>query len=422
MNPNENNPMSPTDMSGTGGSSSIPGAVDFTDAGMSGAEMGGLSTQDSLASAQDSLTSAGQAAVAPTGAPELGQLGADDPSASMIRPDQPLTPAAPVPGSIGSVTSVPPLPSQDDLPDTPASTTSPFNGAPAASNPAPAAPVVSSNMPAMGTASGEKEAEKPYYNPFAQPSTPPAAPNFSSAGASNNAPSSSTNVPPALRPQTEKFSEKMKAPGKKPSMVNILMLVGWAVAIVAAFLAVIFFMSWQDAEDRAKQQQIIYIDRDPVDSPVDEPTDDPTDEPADEPVAMMTCKRDNGDSLAEGLEGLASQSQEVIANYRGDNLVSVQLFNNYTFVDEAAAEAAQGYFNDLTATYNAIAAGQGVQAPSIVNELDGVSQSYSVGVNAEDLLGEFVSVYMLPSGEGGTALTDKATVREAYEVAGFSCE
>ena len=111
MNPNENNPLSPSGMGNgmSGGAtpspstqpSSIPSPVDFTNPDTYGATSS-LSMSDTLDSAKDDLTSAGQAAINPMAAtPGLSQLGADSPSASMEAPTQPLTPAAPVPGSLG---------------------------------------------------------------------------------------------------------------------------------------------------------------------------------------------------------------------------------------------------------------------------------------------------------------------------------
>ncbi len=453
MNPNDNNPMSPN-AGGFGGAdgSGVPGAegasgsmaaspmggmVDFTNPDNLNTTGGGLSANDSLASAEDSLTSAGQAAVAPAGAPELDELGRGDSSAIMDRPDQPLTPAAPVPGSIGSVTSVPPLPEKDETADTaseasgisgtnpfgigttgPGATSgasaSPLNGAPAASSPAPA-PVTSSNMPAMG---GNANDAKPYFNPFAAPATPPAAPN-ANANAAKTAPTSSMNVPAALQPQTEKFSEKLKKPAGKVSMTNILMIVGWGVAIVAAILAVIFFMNWQDAEERAKKPKIIYIDQSTGNEVT--PNPDEEDKPVEEPIALMTCEKNYGEEPVEGLENLVGRTQEMVVNYKGDAMTSIALFDNYAFVDEAAAEAAQWYFDDLKATQEAMATGLGLNLLSIKNERAGEMQEYSLGMNADEVVGDFIGTFMLNTGEDGTALTDKGSVQAAYEANGFSC-
>lgn len=417
MNPNETNPTTPTGASGGAGgasgatSSPIPAPLDLT-----GTSSSGLSMADSLASAQDNLTSAGQAANLTSNTLGVDQLGADSPSASMEMPNQPLTPAAPVPGSIGSVTSVPPLKSADNTSSfgstTPTTSAMPVMGGASTTNSATSAPTTATNSS--------------YYNPFATPSSTASATNTATTSATSSMnsmsnlnsatmPTSSTAVPPALQPQTEKFSDRLKTPKPAQGGSNakgILMIIGWALALVATILAVFFFVQWQGAEKRANEKEIVYV-------PAPEP------DGGDDVVSTITCKQDLGGEGTEGLENAVNHSRTAIINYFNEdenhNLNFVMLTDDYSFTDNAAAEAARGRFDEQAAGLAGIAEGVGV-APleSNIEVMDNVLH-YTVSGAADRLIGEHANMLLVPIGEDGVVLTDPENLQKSYEDHGFAC-
>lgn len=405
MNPNDNNPLTPSSagMGGTTSPSSAPSPIDFTNPSSLNTNTSSLSMSDSLASAQDSLTSAGQAAVAPSMAMGLDELGADKPSASMDMPNQPLTPAAPVPGSIGSVTSVPanPEPATDPLVAAASATST--------STPAPAGNVTASNMPALGAApnvgsapatSGTTPAagDKPYYNPFAPRTGAPAM--------SGATPTSSTSVPPALQPQTEKFSDRLNATKvKKHGGSSILNIIAWVLAVVGIGCSILFFIMWQDAEKRASEPKIVYIEKEPDVSAVS---------------SSLTCVREDA-GLIDGVENMVGHSQDVFAKYEDGVFQGIDLRNTYDFVDADSAEAARWYLDAQTNAYNEMAANLGVEALVIDTEVDNAVARQLITAGQGQLVGDFAGVFMVPMTEDGVANTEQGALQANLEAAGFVC-
>ncbi len=440
MNPNDNNPTSPMGSGGAmGGTSPIPSPLDFT--GGSSSSGSGLSMADSLASAQDNLTSAGQAAnTGMSAALGLDQLGANNPSATMEAPNQPLTPAAPVPGSIGSVTSVPPLKTADTTSTFGSTSTTPSMGGSfggSATSPSTSGfggtattPSTSSAMPVMGGGSASSSSStsatpassSAYYNPFATSgtSTTGISAGAGSGSTMNSNMPTSTAVPPALQPQTEKFSDRMKnaktpkMPGAKSSIGNILMIVAWALAIVATILAVFFFIQWQDAEKRAAEKQIVYV-----------PSQDP-DDPAEKRVMSIDCKQDMGTEGTEGLENVLSHDRGVVVAYNEDgepdNLKMISWVDNFTFASPEAGQAAKPHFDDVATGVVNWAGELGIpsSAATAVSVGDSVLH-YVVTMQPEQLMGEYATTVGLAPREDGTVDLNPAAVKQTYEAMGFSC-
>lgn len=197
MNPGDNNPLNNTGAGATDGGAMGSSPLDFS-APAGSSSVNGLSMADSMAAAQDNLTSAGMAAPdANSNALGLDQISSMDPAASMATSDQPLVPAAPVPGSIGSVTSVPPLTPAPDPADSTAATginpNNPFANT-TTTTIAEGAGGVGSALPTGSAADLAKASEPvPPYNPFAaQPGAMPTT--------------SSSSIPDALQPAAEKFT------------------------------------------------------------------------------------------------------------------------------------------------------------------------------------------------------------------------
>lgn len=408
MNPNENNPLTPSGTSAGGvtpPASSTPSPVDFTDPSSLNTNTSSLSMSDSLASAQDSLTSAGQAAVAPSGTIGLDQLGADKPSAAMDLPNQPLTPAAPVPGSIGSVTSVPANPEP---------ATDPLVAAAAATPSAPSAPMTSvtaSNMPTLGAAPSMESAsagasapamggDKPYYNPFApRPGTPTMA----------GAPTSSTSVPPALQPQTEKFSDRLSAVQNKKQGggVSILNIIAWVLAVLGIGCSIFFFIKWQDAEARAKKPQIVYVEK----------------EPGGEEQGFsgsLSCVQQFEGGI-EGVENMVDYNRNIFAKYENGVFQNIDLRTTYNFTDGDAAEGARWYLDEQTNSYNEMAANAGIEALTIENNVDGAVATQLITAGPDQLVGDFAGVFMVPMAEDGSVNTDQEALKTNLEAAGFTC-
>lgn len=392
MNPNENNPISPAGTGGvaagatpfpsttpavsgsdsatlvtsaaaaTGGASSIAAPVDFTNLG---GNSGSLSMSDSLASAQDNLTSAGQAANVGSHTPAIDQLGADKPAAEMDSPNQPLTPSAPLPGSIGSVSS----------------------GAPVGSS-------TSSAMPTMGGASTTPASDasapaQPYYNPFASATAPTSA--------------STTPVPPSLQPQANTFKNVAPAGGKgKSSMMSLL---AWIIAVILAGTTVLFAILWQMAENKAPQEKIVYIEK-PVEGVG---------------KGAVSCVMNLGGEGVEGLDHLINRSRTMKADYADGELESISLMTGYDFVDNDAAEASRAFFDNENAYYANVAMGLAIQ-PVVTNlQIDGARADYTVTASADQLAGDYVNTFLLNLDAEGAPDTSVEGLRQAYESAGYIC-
>lgn len=426
MNPNENNPVSPAGANGVSGgmtpTSPVPSPVDFTNPSSLNTNTSSLSASDSLASAQDNLMSAGQAAdTGASGAVGLDQLDMDASSAKMDRPNEALKPADPVPGSIGSVTSVPPLASAPmDM--------SAFDSA--ASTTTSAAPAASSAMPVMGggastTSAGATSAfggttgamgatgsagagattakpVQPYYNPFARTM----GGNAGNANATTT-PTSSANVPPALQPQTEKFSDRLNGAGNGKKKSNIMTLLGWLLAALFAVTTVIFLVLWLGAKDNEK---IIY--RDPPAVPQT---------PVQDVVSLMTCTQDIPNPVIDGLGNVLNQRREASLGFVNDNLEKVDFANIYTFTDNAAAEAARGYFDGQNGWFGEIATNTGVTAITTNLNIEGNTARFDLAATKDNLVGDYTGVFALTVGEDGKLNTNIDAIRESYTNAGFAC-
>lgn len=378
MNPNENNPISPADTGGVAGGApapggaSVPSALDFTNPANLDNGVSGL---------------AGNSGAAATNI---------DGTATTTPPMPPLTPAEPVPGSIGSVTSVPPLaPEPMDM--------SALNNGAAAS----------SNMPVMGQAPESKPAApaQPYYNPFTRNNVGGSAPESTAPA------TSSSTVPPALQPQTEKFSDRLKetVSDKKPH--SIMPLLGWLLALLFAVAAVIFAILWQTAEGKEK---IVYYPS-PDAGNEDEPGEDEGEEPPVEVIAAVSCTQDLGADPIEGLEGLTSRNRTVRANYNEGNLADILMATNYTFVDSAAAEGARGYFDGENNAYAQMGETLGIAPLAVGYEIADNVLTYNLAAAPDKLVGEYADRFMLPKNEDGTLKTDAEAVKGALEAVGMTC-
>lgn len=392
MNPNENNPSSPTGANGAAGgatpsTSGVPSPVDFTNPSSLNTNTSSLSMADSLASAQDNLTSAGQTAnTGASAAMGLGQLGANDPSASMERPMETLKPADPVPGSIGSVTSVPPL-AQPTMNDATLGNTAGVAGSGATMNSGMSATT------ATATTAAPTKPVQPYYNPFAR------------TNMSTSATTSSTNVPPALQPQVSKFSDKLSGAGEKKKG-STMMILGWLLAALFAVTTVVFMILWIGAKDN---ERIIY--RDP---PVSQ-------EPVTDTVAMMNCTQDYGNIGVEGLANLTNSRREITARFVNNQLNKIDLANIYTFTDDFAAEESRGYFDGQNVWYGEIATALGVTAITTNLNITANTARYDLSATADNLLGDYIGVFALtPDGEGKIE-TSLEGINQAYTNAGFIC-
>lgn len=397
MNPNDNNPTSPVGSDGgTTGSSSVPSPLDFTSPS-SLSSTSSLSMSDSLASAQDNLMSAGQAAnFGGSSATSLDQLGASDATATMAQPTQPLTPADPVPGSIGSVTSVPPVATSPmDM--------SSFNSSAATATTPSAAGATTSSMPVMGqgaSSTASTGGSSQYYNPF---SRTPVTPSAGMGSTSTTAPTSSTNVPPALQPQTEKFSDRLKAPKEKKSG-NLLTLAGWLLAALFAASTVVFVVLWQQAEN--KPPKVIYT---------------PSPEEVVKPISMVSCTQDLGAENSEGLEGLTNHRRDITASFAGGELSTIDLLNVYTFTDNAMAEGSRWYFDDQMNWQNSVGTNFGIEPIETNFEIVENVANYNLSATTDKLVGDYIGIFMVPLNADDTVNTNAEAIQQAYEGAGFVC-
>lgn len=402
MNPGDNNPSNNTGTGAAGGSTAGPSPLDWS-APAGNSSVNGLSMADSMAAAQDNLTSAGMAAPdASSNALGLDQISSIDPTASMATSDQPLVPAAPVPGSIGSVTSVPPLAPAPEVPDT--TTTAPTEpSGVAANNPfanTPATTIaegaggVGSALPTGSAADMAKASEPvPPYNPFAaQPGVAPTT--------------SSSSVPDGLQPAVEKFTGD--AGEKKPR--NMLTLILGGLAALFAVTTIIFVVLWMQAKDSVSSKPPIIV------PPID-------DTPVEETLALMTCSRD--DDVAAGIEGfvdLQSANHLVTANFKNDVLASIEIANGYGFATPEAAEAMRGYFDAQVVSMAEIGTQLGIEPITAEFVIDGYTVSERMAASADKLQGGYTPVFMLDdNGEGGIDGGLEA-VKASYEAKGFTCQ
>lgn len=396
MNPNDNSPISPSGVGGmTGGSTSssstVPGPVDFTNPS-SLSSSSSLSMADSLASAQDNLTSAGQAAsTGYSSAVGLDSLGAE--SAAMVSPSQALKPADPVPGSIGSVTSMPPIaPSPSSMTGMDSSTSS----ATTTGNPFLMG-AGSSTMSGASAGTSTTKPVQPYYNPFAR---------TQGTGATGSAmPTSSSKIPPALQPQSEKFSNSMNGAGGKKGSGNIMPMLGWIMAVVFAITTAVFVFLWLTKKG---EERIIY--KDPI-----------VQEPVSQKIDMMTCTQDFGAEPVEGLEGLSGHSRETAASFTDGKLKTVNMVESYAFVDAAAAEASRGLFDNRNAFYAEVASNLGIQALTAELSIADAAVTYSLSGTDAQLSGDYIAAFALTPAVDGSVDGTLEVVKANYENSGFVC-
>lgn len=354
MNPEENNTLanpgasSPSAGGASAGASSLPGS-------------GSLSMADSLASAEDNLTSAGLAASGQANNTNLTQLGGEGTSQkSPFAPvDEPLTPAAPVPGSLGSATSGPAIPQ----PMSGASSSATMMGTSSNSPFATGATSTSSTMPTTSAASGPMTApavSPQPYNPFAtttsssnfsatspagmSSSTPASAATGSAAGAKapvnpfNGARSTSPAQAPAVNPAFQpapKSAQKAKDGAKSHSNIPTIILGG--LTVIAVIVAVIFAIMYFNAVNNPK---VVYVPS-------------VSDEQSNATIRTLSCTRDGdfGYLLGEGSRFVGG-TEQLTANYADDQLSGVVLTTTATYGSEEEANNAR---NRLEALQSALA-------------------------------------------------------------------
>lgn len=282
MNPDNNNPFNPTSGDPLGNTGATPG-------------VGGLSMNDSLASAQDNLTSAGLAVDNSQGVMGLDQIGASAPEAIMTPPsNEPLVPAAPVPGSIGSVTSVPPIEPQ----------------------PAPA-----------------PEVSQP-YNPFApnpvnEPATPaaePVNPLVDQPAVSNPAPAPTPAGAAPIQPAPSTMSH---AGGVKEAFRSPITLIMTIAAVIFLIATIVFVVLWRQAVDNPR---IVYV-----------PTVSENNTTTAPKEAVLTCVRPiSAESIAEsGDTNIVSGENNISINYYGDDIESLTSVTTSVYSEAAQAEVAR---------------------------------------------------------------------------------
>ncbi len=407
MNPGENNPSNNAGAAGV-----TPGSapLDFTAPAGNSSVNSGLSMADSMAAAQDNLTSAGMAAP-DTGNDALGldQISSIDPTASMAASDQPLVPAAPVPGSIGSVTSVPPLPTVDMTTDTAGlgGTNSATTAPAAASNSAPSTnPFADTPATTIAEGAGGVGSALPSNNPVVAKASEPVQPYNPFAAQPGAMPaSSSSEIPDALQPQVEKFSGD--AGGKKS---NLLTLILGGLALIFAVTTVIFVVLWMQAKDNVSGGNPIII------PPIDE-------KPIEDTLAIMTCSRDDG--VGEGIEGfpeIQSMNHLVTANFKNETLSSLELANGFSFATPEAAEAMRGYFDSELALVADMGVQMGIEPITAEFNIDGYTVSERFAATPEKLIGDYIRTFMLTANAEGALDYGLEAIKANYEASGFVCQ
>lgn len=373
MDPTQNTPT--PEATGTTPAGTTPEALDFTGGANS------LSMADSLASAQDNLTSAGMAAKdAGNAALGLDQISSGDPTATMDRPDEPLIPAAPVPGSIGSVTS-----------------------GPAVADPVAAVAPVTEPAAAAPTAATEAPATTP-YNPFAATTEAQAAPAAAAApvpqaSAPDMTQASSSNVPTALQPKTSKFSMKI---GQKSSALTWILGIAAAIFAIAA---VVFLVLWIMSKDNGK---IVYVPNVPV-------RPDPVE-------TSMICVMDRAAGEEDGMEGLNGIYSTVTLNYSDDVLTNYGVLARYNFDSAEQAEASRTLFATMVTLFAAVGAGNGETPLSASYDVADNTVSLDMQTNVTAALETDDITLDLPMDENGEYLLDPTSTTDYLTGQGYTCE
>lgn len=371
MNPEENNPLtSSTGMSGMGGTNNP--------AAMPG--VGGLSMADSLASAQDNLTSAGLAAPSAQGVMGLDQLGASNPEAVMAPPmEEPLVPAAPVPGSIGSVTSMP------------ASSANPFATADPMTQPSQGGPVP---VPEV--------APQAPFNPFAPTAAEPAAQNPaasavpSTAAPAGNAPKAA-GLNPAFQPAAPSATKKPKS-GKSLNLTTILL---GALSAILAIALVIFIVLYINEKNNIK---IAYV-----------PTT--SEEDSNDTLEILTCSRESNFAYLVGSEYPINGLESFSASYSKDKVQALSAkysiifgegYNINVARDNLVADQAN-LVSSLGSAFTADYAIDGDELTSTIRSNNGVT-----------LTEDNINAFFHPNGEN-IGMNSLAEVRTLYEAIGYTC-
>ncbi len=436
MNPEDNN------INGSGDSFGM-GPIDFT------SNSDGLSMSDSLASAQDNLTSAGMAAGIGNGsdAMSLDQIGASDSSAYMARPNEPLIPAAPVPGSIGSVISGPALSDTSNMNVTddsgfvnPAAAAAPASADSASASgggfapigtPAPApsampmsgmsassAAPISTNMPQFqaapssqvgNTPSAQSQPSAP-YNPFSTTSASPAqsAPVSNTPGIPFVAPKTPEiavgNIPTPNNNQTPKVNLDAKQPRKSSS--NLLTIILGILAVAMLALAIVFAVLWFGTQNK---KDTVY------EAP---PVADGGQQDAKN--IAVTCTREKADPI-DGLNGFVNLRTTVSLNFTNDVLQNVSVLDSYSFADGDSASAADAYFQTLGATFADYAAQSGVKDLGIKYSVTGNVVDWTATATPEQLVDVNLSAFQMPTDDAGAVLKDRNLITERYTQMGYTC-
>lgn len=388
MNPEENNPLtSSTGMPGMGGMNN--------QAAMPG--IGGLSMADSLASAQDNLTSAGLAAPSAQGVMGLDQLGASNPEAVMAPPmEEPLVPAAPVPGSIGSVTSVP---AGNMNPINPFAPTEPMGAQPAQGGPVQV-PDVAPQAPFNPFAPVEPTSQNPAVTaanspmnpaaPNAQPSAPAGQP------AAANAPKPGIN--PAFQPAAPAHAKKTQG-GKKPMNMTVILLA--ALSAVLAIALVVFIVLFVNAINNPK---VVYV-----------PTT--SNEDSNNSIEMLSCSKETDFAFLVGSEYPINGSESFSASYSKDQIKALSLKYDIIF--------GEGY--DLNIARDNLAAGQVEFVNSLGNKFTAdytVDQDELIAeiksANNAELTENEINAFLHSNGEnlGNNSIE---AIQTQYEALGFTC-
>ena len=365
MNPESNNQlMNPGTPSGAG----MVGGGPATN-GIGGA---GLSMADSLASAEDNLTSAGLAANnGGNNIMGLDQLGSTNPEAMMTPPDDaPLVPAAPVPGSIGSVTSVPP---------------------------APAAPV-----PAPGFGADSAAPAAAPFNPFApQPANDQAAPSGQPLQESMNSslPPVGGPIPaPAPVPQAAPIKPAKNKAKLGDGKSNILTIILAGLALIFLISTIVMSVLYVNAINNPK---IVYM---------------PT--VSNGTLKSLSCSRASDFGFLAGYEGVPALGTEtVVANYVDDKLNGISFEYEIGYTDADGANIAkdallqqknEAFLNELGNAFDTDFKVDGnVLVGAIKSKGDSISESVAQHVT-----------YGSVSDDNSIALSD---LRTLYEGAGYVC-
>ncbi len=418
MNPEDNN-------TNAGGDSFGMGPIDFT------SNSDGLSMSDSLASAQDNLTSAGMAAGdSGSDAMSLDQIGAADSSAFMARPDEPLIPAAPVPGSIGSVISGPALSSIDAPFTNPAAAAAPVSadsmpagggdfssvGKTMPSNVASSPVSISNSMPQLQAvpsqpqqlASNQSAASQGPYNPFGSNVVAPVSSAPNAPGIPFVAPQ-----PPEIALDNVSQPENMPMVGiaknerKAKGNSNVLTVILGVLAVIMLGLAITFAVLWQMALNESKNP--VYVAPPVAD-----------DNPQDVKNIAVTCTRETTDAI-DGLDGLTSLRSTISLNFTNDVLQNVSVLDSYSFVDGGTADSARGYFDGVGFSYADYATQSGVQGLGINYSVTGNVVDWTATATPEQLVGDNIRAFAMPVDESGTILTNREAVLAGYVANGYTC-